>query len=989
VNNLLSNLRRALYALSLLSFLSPAFLFGQSSSPTLSGQVFDPSGAAVPAISVSVTGPGGTTLVVQTDGQGRYAFRNLPPGAYRLEIQVKGFADFVKTAIVIARGQLQVVDAHLVVALEKEEVTVTGESTTLSVAPSENASSLVIKGKDLEALSDDPDELQSELEALAGPSAGPNGGQIYIDGFTGGQLPAKSSIREIRVNQNPFSAQYDTLGYGRIEVYTKPGTDKLHGQAFISGNDSAFNTRNPFASEIPAYHTELFDGNIGGPLSRKASFYFDGQRRDIGDDAVVSAVALDSSLNPVSLSQTLPTPRTRTNLSPRIDTQIGTNNTLTMRYQYWRDTEINQGVGQFALPSQAYNTHETDQSIQVSDAQVLSEKAVTEIRFQYHRSDSSQNPQNFASTASVLGAFEDGGINPGTGSHLPTVSVLGAFTDGGNNFGTGSNLQNSYEGQSYTSVSLSKHFLKFGARLRDSSQAYSVTSNFNGTFTFPSLSAYQAAAQALQKCKGQTSCQASGEASQFSIVELPPVTGTPLVNVHYLDLEPYAEDDWKVRPNMSLSAGLRFETQNVIHDHTDFAPRLGFAWGLGKGKSPKTVLRAGFGVFYDRFTQSLILNAERLSGVYQQQYIINSPDSFPTFPALSTPPTTYQIDPNLRAPYTTQAGVGLERQVAKNVTVSVTYLNTHGVHQLLSRNINAPLPGTYDPADPTSGVRPFPALGNANLYQYESAGLYNQNQLISNFRINRSKISLFGFYTLGFANSNTAGASSFPMDQYDLAEDYGRAAYDVRQRLFLGGSWNLPRGFQIFPFVVVNSAPPFNITVGQDLNGNSIEPSNNRPAFATDLSRPSVIFTQWGTFDTSPTTGQTIIPPNYGTGFDQFTVNLRLSKTFGFGKELSQPGGFGGRGGGGPRGGRGGGLGPQGLSGGGGGGLFSFGNSTNRRYNLTLSLSARNIFNNVNLASPVGVLGSPLFGQANSIASFFGPSSAANRRIDLQARFTF
>jgi hypothetical protein len=286
-------------------------------------------------------------------------------------------------------------------------------------------------------------------------------------------------------------------------------------------------------------------------------------------------------------------------------------------------------------------------------------------------------------------------------------------------------------------------------------------------------------------------------------------------------------------------------------------------------------------------------------------------------------------------------------------------------------------------------VRPFPDLGNANLYQYESAGLYNQNQLISNFRISRSKVSLFGFYTLGFANSNTAGASSFPMDQYDLAEDYGRAAYDVRQRLFLGGSWNLPRGFQIFPFVVANSAPPFNITVGQDLNGNSIEPSNNRPAFATDLSRPSVIFTQWGTFDTSPTTGQTIIPPNYGTGYDQLTVNLRLSKTFGFGKELSRPGGFGGGGGGGPRGGRGGGLGPQGLSGGGGGGLFSFGNFTNRRYNLTLSISARNIFNNVNLAAPVGNLNSPLFGQANSIASFFGPSSAANRRIDLQARFTF
>jgi hypothetical protein len=959
VNDLLRNLRQTLYALSLLSFLSHAFIFGQSSSPTLSGQVLDPSGAAVPAITVSVTGPGGTTLVVQTDGQGRYAFPNLPADTYTLEIHVKGFADFVKTGIVTAPGQPQVVDAHLVVALEKQEVTVTGETTTVSVAPSENASSLVIKGKDLESLSDDPDELQSELAALAGPSAGPNGGQIYIDGFTGGQLPAKSSIREIRVNQNPFSAQYDTLGYGRIEVLTKPGTDKLHGQVFVNGNSSVFNSRNPFAAQVPGYHSQMFDGNIGGPLSKKASFFFDGQRRDIGDDAIVSAVVLDPSLNPVSLTQTLPTPRKRTNLSPRIDTQIGANNTLTVRYQFWQDSETNEGVGQFSLPSQAYNSHDTDQAIQLSDAQVLGEKAVTEIRFRYHRSNSHQTPQSLQ----------------------PTLSVLGAFTGGGSSIGTGSDLENSYEVQDYTSVSLGKHFLKFGARLRDSSQASNVTPNSNGTFTFPSLPAYQAAEQALHQCaaSGQSNCQASG-ASQFSIVQTP--EGTPLVRVHYLDFEPYVEDDWKVRPNMSLSAGLRFETQNAIHDHADFAPRIGFAWGLGKGKSAKTVLRAGFGVFYDRFGESLILNAERLNGFNQQQYIISSPDFFPTIPTFSTPPTIYQIDTNLRAPYTTQAGVGLERQLAKNATVSVTYLNTHGVHQLLSRNINAPLPGTYDPADPTSGERPLGNLGN--LYQYESDGLFNQNQLISNFNIRGSKLSLFGFYTLSYAHSNTAGAGSFPMNQYDLAADYGRPGYDVRHRLFLGGSWNLPRSFQVSPFVVANSPRPFNITVGQDLNGDSI--FNDRPAFATDLSRPSSILTRWGAFDTSPTTGETIIPPNYGTGFGQFTVNLRLSKTFGFGKQVSRPGSFGGGGGGGRRGG---GLGGQGLSSGGGGGPFGSGGTTNRRYNLTLSISARNIFNTVNLASPVGNLSSPLFGQANSIAGFFGPGSAANRRIDLQARFAF
>ena len=384
----------------LLSFLAPVLIFAQSKAPSLSGQVLDPSGGAVPALTVTAVGPGGTALVAQTDAQGHYAFRNLAPGTYTLKVQLKGFSDFVKPGIVIAAGKPQVVDVHLEVALTKQQITVSSETTKVNIAPEENASSLVIKGKDIESLSDDPDELESELEALAGPSAGPNGGQIYIDGFTGGELPPKSSIREIRVNQNPFSAQYDALGYGRIEILTKPGTDNLHGQMFFSGNDSDFNTRNPFAVEVPAYHSELFNGNIGGPLNSKTSFFLDGQRRNIEDDAVVDAVILDSNFNQVPYNTSLPTPQTRTTFSPRIDTQLGDKDTFTVRYQYWNDNRKNQGVGQFSLPSQAYGDSELYNSIQASDAHVLSEKAVTEVRFRYYHSTYDQTPVNTQPTIS-------------------------------------------------------------------------------------------------------------------------------------------------------------------------------------------------------------------------------------------------------------------------------------------------------------------------------------------------------------------------------------------------------------------------------------------------------------------------------------------------------------------------------------------------------------------------------------------------------------
>ena len=159
----------------------------------------------------------------------------------------------------------------------------------------------MIKGEDLQALSDDPDELQSELEALAGPSAGPNGGQIYIDGFTAGQLPPKADILEIRVNQNPFSAEYDKLGYGRIEITTRPGASQFHGQVLGDLSDSLFNSRNPFVAEEPAYHTDFFNGTIGGPLSHKASFFFAFFRRDIQDNAIISAYVLSPTLVPDSI----------------------------------------------------------------------------------------------------------------------------------------------------------------------------------------------------------------------------------------------------------------------------------------------------------------------------------------------------------------------------------------------------------------------------------------------------------------------------------------------------------------------------------------------------------------------------------------------------------------------------------------------------------------------------------------------------------------
>ena len=972
------------FLLLVLTFAQAAsWALAQSGAGSIQGQVTDPSGAAIPAITVVAVAAGGARYQVQTNEEGRYIFPRLAVGTYDIQIQLKGFAPFEKAGVVVVTGKTETVDARLAVALEKQQVTVQGESALPTVSVESNASALILKGKDLDALSDDPDELQSQLQALAGPAAGPNGGEIYIDGFTGGQLPTKSAIREIRVNQNPFSAQYDRLGYGRIEILTRPGQGAWHGQVFSMFNDSAFNSRNPFAAEMPAYHREFVDGNLGGPLSKKASLALDLGRRNMSSDSIISAVELDSNLQQTSFSQAVPNPRTNMNFSGRLDYELSQNNTLMARYQLWRNNETNDGIGQFSLASQGYNNQGTEHNLQISDSQVISAHVVTDFKLQFVRTTQNQLPVSSAAT----------------------LQVLGAFTGGGNSQGQLTDTQDHVEFHNLTSVMRGKHYLTFGGRLRDSDIQDSSRANFNGSFTFPSLTAYQAAEVQLASCQaaGGSNCHVSG-ASQFSLT-----SGQPISTVNWMDLGLYFEDQWRVRPNMSLNLGLRYETQNFIHDHADFAPRVGFAWGLGHSNSPKTVLRTGFGIFYDRFEAAQVLEAERLNGITQTQYIVTNPDFFPAIPSVNelalmgasqAANTIYQMDSNLRAPYTIQAAAGLERQVTRNATVSVTYLNSHGVHQLMSRNINAPLPGTYvycAPDDstctPSSGVRPNASEGN--LYQYESSGLFNQNQLITNINLRvSSKYSLFGFYSLNFVDADTSGVSSFPMDSYDVRLDYGRAAYDIRHRLFLGGSLSLPKGIRLSPFMMANSESPFNITVGEDLNGDSIY--NDRPAFAlAGATGTNIIASKWGTFDANPKSGETIIPINYGTGPAQFSLNLRLSKTFGLGRKAESGPSGGGMPGPPPGGGRGGpppgggGLGPGGLSSSGGRPPGGPGSAASHRYNLTVGVGAMNALNIVNLGTPVGQLSSPLFGKSNSLAGGFGPPGGGNRMVDFQLAFSF
>jgi hypothetical protein len=954
---------------------------------TLRGQVTDESGALVPGAKVSVNAAGGAAKATKSDEGGAYNLTGLAPGDYSVQASAPRLVQTQPAKIALKPGP-QVLNLVLRVAAMSERVTVTENGPTpVSTDAANNASALVLSGADLDALPDDLDDLAADLQALAGPSAGPNGGTIFVDGFSGGQLPPKESIREIRINQNPFSAEYDKLGYGKIEIFTKPGSDKYRGSAQWNFANDFWNTRNPYSPEKAYFLLNEFEGNAGGPLTAKSSFTVDAQRNMVDNGSIFDTVTVNPQTLAIQpLAGVLVTPGRYTNVSPRIDYQVSQNQTLMFRYGITHSDVQDNGIGGFDLVSRGYHSQFTNQTVQAADTVVLG-SAVNETRFQFYRSAT----QAIANSTS------------------PTIQVLQSFNGGGATLGRTFDAQNSYELQNYTSIVKGPHAWRFGIRLRGQTDDNVSPQNFNGTFTFaggtlaPVLNAENqplpemAPITSIESYRrtllfqqlGDTPAQIralGGGATQFSIA-----TGAAELAVHQFDGAIFAGDEWRARPNFTLSWGLRYEAQTNMHDWRDIAPRLAIAWapgGSGK-KAARTVLRAGFGTFYDRFALANTMAAERYNGLVQQQIVVSNPDFYPAVPSpaalagFQSTQVIQEIGSRLRAPYILQSAVSMERQLPANTTLAVTYTNSHGLHVLRSEDINAPRTGTYDPNVPNSGVFPLGHPGAVDLM--ESSGLYNQNQLISNVNSKlNSGFSLFGFYVFNRARSNTDGIGTFPANPYSGAGEYGPAATDVRHRVTVGGSINLKWAVRISPFVVMQSGAPFDITSGNDAYGTTL--FNARPGIATDLSKPGLIQTAYGLLDPNPGPGETILSRNYGRGPGQYNVNLRISKTIGFGRERGAAAGTSGGSVSGA------GAAMQAATGRGLGGIIGT-PSTSHRFNVSIGLSIRNLLNHTNPGPIIGNITSPYFGTANQIAGaqngegFY--ETANNRRLESQIKFTF
>ena len=963
--------------------------FAQTAS--LRGHVRDESGAVLPGAKVILTQPGGASKTATAAGDGSYLFSDLAPGAWIVRASAPSLVLRQPLRLTLNAGS-QGADLVLNVSIEKQQVTVDeSRASGVSTDAASNASAVVLRGADLDALSDNAEDFAADLQALAGPAAGPNGGAIFIDGFSGGELPPKNSIREIRINQNPFSAEYDRLGYGRIEIFTKPGTDKLRADLGYNFATDKWNSRNPYAEQKAPFHLHEFREALSGPLGKRTSFNLNFVREWVDNGNVVNAVVLHpQSLTPVAYTAVPLSTLRRTGITPRIDYQLNTNHTLTIRYSYTRDAVENAGVVSFNLVERGYHNDARSQTLQVTETAAIGGSVVNETRFQFFRPTTS-------SRANTPGAALD---------------VFGAFSAGGAPLGQSTNRQKNYEFQNYSSMLRRAHAWRFGARLRGTTETSLSPQNFGGTFAFggglaPELNAgnqpvllinidsierYRRTLRFQQMGLDAATIRAlGGGATQFSIS-----AGEPLLSASQVDVGVFVSDDWKARPNFTLSWGLRYEAQTNIHDWRNFAPRLGIAWapGVKSARSKaKSVIRAGFGMFYDRFSLGNTITALRYNGVVQQQHIVTNPDFYPNVPPLSslsgaaTPTAIHRVSPTLQAPYLMQSAVGFERELPLSSTIAITYANTHGLHILRSRNANAPLPGTYSPLVPGSGLYPYGRLGA--VFVMESSGLYNQNQVTVNVnsRLNRD-VSLNGSYQYNRAMSNTDGLGTYPANSYSMDGEYWRAATDIRHRVSLMGTVTSKWGIRFNPMLTANSGPPFNLTVGHDVYGDTL--FNGRPGFAANPNKPGVVQTPYGLLDPNPAPDQRLLPRNFGRGPGQIMLNMRVGRTFRFGmvREGAAAANTGGSVGGGGADTRGAPTSPFGVAGAG----QSAGASTARRYSLTVSMQIRNLMNHNNPGPIIGNIASPLFGRANQPAGSGGgifSENANNRRLELQMRLTF
>ncbi len=753
-------------------------LFGLASIATaqkalsIRGSVVDTTRAAVSGATVQVETSGGRAISqALTDAKGKFALSNIPPG--EVSVVVPAYLGFAS----------KVVPLHLTTSVTGFKVTLNieiirqsvtaGSNQSLSTDSAANRDTISISGNDLRKLPAFDLDYVSALSSFLDPSSASSGGiTLIVDGIEMKNVGVSpSAIQEVRINNDPYSAEFSRPGLGRIEITTKPGSPDYHGEFNFLFLNAIFNARNYFAVTRPPEARRLFEGNFTGPVGRgkHTTFMASGEYGQRNTDATVDAIELSG---PINLN--VPTPQTNSQASLRVTHDFSPAHRLQVGYNYEADSSSNSDVGDLVLPEAGTNDSSREDDLIFNDRIIVSPSLINQLLVTFEKDENATNSITNARAIQVDGFFVGGGAQADFSGTENTIRV-----------------------NEVVSWSHGRHDVRFGVQLPQfSRRAVDDHTNRLGTLSYASLANYPANPTTdLGTPQSFTAEQGIGRGIYWANE-----TGA------------FFQDQIKFNPRLQLTLGLRYDWVTYLTDNNNFSPRLAIAYAPGKGK---TILRLGAGVFYDRtggdfpatfkLHNGLVLDSVQLLDPTAQQLASGAFSSIPS--------NIVREESNIRAPYTIQSSFGIERQISKKTTITATYRNSVQIKSFRSRDANAPIL----PPDPSLTVdypRPNPAFGQ--IQQIESGGRQLLNAFDFSLRSQSRWFSGQAQYTLSRIENNTGDITHFPQDQYNPNAEWGRANSDRLHAFNIIGDINPDHWLSLGINASVYSGTPYTETTGTD-----------------------------------------------------------------------------------------------------------------------------------------------------------------------------
>ena len=733
----------------------------QRGGVTVNGAVVDQTGAVLPAAQVELRTDAGPVQSTTANKDGEFTFSGVASGRYTIVASFDGFQTTTARVTVGNRAPAPV-RMTLPLATIRQEVTVGNAAAEVRADAASNLDASAVDQRTLENLPVFNDDVVGTMSRfLDSTSIGTNGVMLIVNGVEVNSLtlPA-SAIQQIKINQDPYAPEFRQPGRGRIEIVTKPGSQNYSGTAGFLFRDAGLDARNAFASTKPPEQRRIADGFVGGPVGHSGNNGFTLSLKSDAEDTQATVVAQD----PSGLIQTnVANPYRRGLVSGTLTHQQGKNNTMVLTASYDKESQRNQSVGGVTLPSAGVNWSSIEQDTIYNQLTVIRPTLLNQIRLLVGN--------EYESWESLTAT--------------PRIVVLDAFTGGGAQ-NDRSRTEHHFTLTDIVNWSTGRHAMKFGFQIPDwSRRRFDDNTNTAGTFYFSTLADYSA----------NRPYSYIRQAGNGHIVFLEKVLGT------------FAQDEIRLRSNVTLTVGLRYDWQNYFHDNNNLAPRASLAFA--PTKSGRTVIRTGVGVFYDRSGPGPIQDVLKYDGTRLLRYVVNDPGyPNPAATLAAEPSSIVRFAPNAVIPSWLQYSVSVERELRKGSSASVTYTGTRAYDQFLSRDVNAPAPPSYllRPDSTYGVVREIESGGKA---RGDSLQFTVKGQLAP-----RSNGSIQ--YTLSKVMNNTSGVNWMPPNSYDLSLEYARADSDQRHRFDFIGTFNSGSWANLGVALALYSGRPYSITTGHD-----------------------------------------------------------------------------------------------------------------------------------------------------------------------------